>query len=81
EVSISHRARVLVYRSTWERSSEADKPSRIICRLYRAGLFAGYTGQKRWASSLYRARALARYAEQKGTWASSWPSPEQEPPK
>ncbi|MCI63675.1 hypothetical protein A2U01_0084932, partial [Trifolium medium] len=30
---------------------------------------------------LYQARALARYAEHKGIWASSWPRPEQESPQ
>ncbi|MCI18357.1 hypothetical protein A2U01_0039511, partial [Trifolium medium] len=67
---------VLVYRSTWEGAAR---------RLIRAGLFASCSEQdyllavaSRIAGSLYRARVLARYAEQTGIWASSWPSPEQQ---
>ncbi|MCI82945.1 hypothetical protein A2U01_0104219, partial [Trifolium medium] len=46
ELSISWGARVLVYRSTWEGSSEADDPSRITCWLYRAGVSAGHAEQE-----------------------------------
>ncbi|MCI44326.1 hypothetical protein A2U01_0065565, partial [Trifolium medium] len=41
-------ARVLVYRSTWEGSSRAVDPSRIVCSLTRAGLSASCYEQERW---------------------------------